>query len=109
VGNIYADEALHRARIHPRRPAHSLEGKALLSLYYALRCILRQAIRAGGTSVRSYVDASGSMGNFQYSLQVYGREGKTCRFCGDSIVRERVAGRSSFFCRRCQPERQKRE
>jgi formamidopyrimidine-DNA glycosylase len=109
VGNIYADEALHQARIHPRRPADSLEGKALLRVYHALRRILRAAIRAGGTSVRSYVDASGSMGGFQHSLQVYGREGKACRFCGGSIVRERVAGRSSFFCPRCQRERQKKE
>jgi len=108
VGNIYADEALHRAWIHPRRQADSLGEEALLRLYHALRRILREAIRAGGTSVRSYVDASGSMGGFQHSLQVYGREGKTCRFCGAIIVRERVGGRSSFFCPRCQPERQKR-
>jgi formamidopyrimidine-DNA glycosylase len=103
VGNIYADEALHRARIHPRRSADSLEEKAVRRLYHALRRILQEAIRAGGTSVRSYVDASGSTGRFQHSLRVYGREGKACRFCGSIIVRERVGGRGSFFCPRCQP------
>lgn len=107
VGNIYADEALHRARIHPRRQSDSLGEEALLRLYHALRRILREAIRAGGTSVRTYVDASGSTGSFQHSLRVYGREGSACRFCGSIVVRERVAGRSSFFCPRCQPLRKK--
>jgi len=103
VGNIYVDEALHRARIHPRRKANMLEEETLLRLYHTLRRILRKAIRAGGTSVRSYVDASGLAGGFQHFLRVYGREGKACRFCGASIVRERVGGRSSFFCPQCQP------
>ena len=103
VGNIYADEALHRARIHPRRKANMLEEETLIRLYHSLRRILRKAIRAGGTSVRSYVDASGFAGGFQNFLRVYGREGKACRFCGASIVRERVGGRSSFFCPQCQP------
>ena len=103
VGNIYADEALHQAQIHPHRRADALPEKTLLHLYYALRRILREAIRAGGTSVRTYVDASGSTGGFQRSLRVYGREGRACRSCGATIVRERVAGRSSFFCPRCQP------
>ena len=106
VGNIYADEALHRARIHPRRPADSLEEKALRGLYRALRRILQEAIQAGGTSVRSYVDASGSTGGFQHSLRVYGREGEACRICDAPIVRERVGGRGSFFCIRCQPLRE---
>ena len=108
VGNIYADEALHRARIHPRRRADSLGEEALVRLYHSLRRILREAIQAGGTSVRTYVDASGSTGAFQHSLRVYGREGKRCRFCGSSIVRERVGGRGTFFCPRCQPLRRKK-
>jgi formamidopyrimidine-DNA glycosylase len=108
VGNIYADEALHRARIHPRRRADSLGEEVLPRLYHGLRRILREAIRAGGTSVRTYVDTSGSSGAFQHSLRVYGREGKACRFCGSPIVRERVGGRGTFFCPRCQPLRQRR-
>lgn len=102
LGNIYTDETLHQARIHPRRQAASLREKDILRLYHALQRILRGAIRARGTSVRTYVDARGAPGGFQKSLRVYGREGKACRVCGGSIVRERVGGRSSFFCPRCQ-------
>src|SRR4030042_1069960 len=102
VGNIYADEALHRARIHPRRRSDSLGEKTLFRLLHVLRFILGEAIRAGGTSVRTYVDANGSVGKFQNRLRVYGREGQPCRICGKSIVRERVGGRSSFYCPRCQ-------
>ena len=103
VGNIYADEALHRARIHPCRKSDSLDEKTLRRLYHRLRRILREAIRAGGTSVRTYVDANGSVGKFQNHLWVYGREGQPCHTCGGSIVRKRVGGRSSFHCPRCQP------
>lgn len=103
VGNIYADEALHRAQIHPRQRVEVLEEKILLRLYHALRQVLRGAIRAGGTSVRTYVDANGSAGGFQKLLRVYGREGGACRSCGASILREKVGGRSTFYCPRCQP------
>jgi formamidopyrimidine-DNA glycosylase len=103
VGNIYADEALHQARIHPRRKADRLPEEALLRLHRALQRILHAAIRAGGTSVRTYVDANGATGKFQGSLRVYGREGEGCRSCGAPIIRKHVAGRSSFFCSRCQP------
>ena len=102
VGNIYADESLHRAGVHPRRRADSLEKKTLFRLHLALQEVLQESIRAKGTSVRSYVDASGSTGGFQNLLRVYGREGDPCRLCGAPIVRERVGGRSSFFCPRCQ-------
>jgi formamidopyrimidine-DNA glycosylase len=103
VGNIYADESLHQARIHPRRNSATLSNQALLALYRTLRRILRAAIRSGGTSVRSYVDSAGSPGRFQNFLRVYQREGEPCRQCGANLVREPVGGRSSFFCPRCQP------
>ncbi len=103
VGNIYADEALHRAKIHPRQRSEALEPGALLRLYRSLRQILREAIRAGGTSVRTFADSRGSAGRFQSFLQVYGREGEACRTCGAVIVREKVGGRSSYYCPRCQP------
>jgi len=103
VGNIYADEALHQARIHPRQQASALREKDLHRLYQALRQILRKAIWAGGTSVRTYVDVRGSAGGFQRSLRVYGRAGEACRRCGATIIRERVGGRGSYFCPRCQP------
>jgi len=102
VGNIYADESLYRAGIHPRRKSDSLGNKTLFRLHQVVQEVLKESIRAKGTSVRSYVDASGSTGAFQNSLRVYGREGEPCRVCGTPIVRERVGGRCSFFCPRCQ-------
>jgi formamidopyrimidine-DNA glycosylase len=105
VGNIYADESLHRARIHPRRNSAELSGEELRRLYRALKRILQAAIRAGGTSVRSYVDSAGARGGYQNFLRVYRREGEACRNCGGTLVREMVGGRSTFFCPRCQPAR----
>jgi formamidopyrimidine-DNA glycosylase len=102
VGNIYADESLHRAGIHPRRRSDSLGEEALFRLHRALQEVLKESMQARGTSVRSYVDAAGSAGGFQHFLRVYGRKDEPCRVCGTFIVRERVAGRSSFFCPRCQ-------
>ncbi len=103
VGNIYADETLHRAGIHPRRRGDTLKKDNLLRLYGALQEVLQEAIRAGGSSVRTYVNSRGVPGEFQKRLRVYGREGKACTVCGTPVVRERVGGRSSFFCPRCQP------
>jgi formamidopyrimidine-DNA glycosylase len=102
VGNIYADESLHRAGIHPRRKSDSLSGKTLSRLHRAVQEVLSEAIESRGTSVRSYVDASGSAGGYQHFLRVYGREGEPCPACGARIVREIVGGRSSFYCPRCQ-------
>jgi len=105
IGNIYADEGLHRAGIHPRRNSVSLTDPELSCLCRALRRILREAIQSGGTSVRSYVDSEGSRGKFQNFLRVYQREGEKCHRCGATIVRKQIGGRSSFFCPRCQPEK----
>ncbi len=113
VGNIYADECLHRAAIHPRRRSDSLSGKTLSRLHRAVQEVLKEAIEAGGSSVRSYVDSDGSVGGYQHSLRVYGREGEPCPSCAGGIVREIVGGRSSFYCPRCQrkpsPDRAKKE
>jgi formamidopyrimidine-DNA glycosylase len=110
VGNIYADESLHRAGIHPRRRSDSLDEDTLSRLHRGLQGVLRESIQARGTSVRSYVDAAGFCGGFQHLLRVYGREEEPCRVCGTFILRQRVAGRSSFFCPRCQrlPEKIRR-
>jgi formamidopyrimidine-DNA glycosylase len=102
VGNIYADEALHRAGIHPRRRADSLRNQTLFGLHKALQQILQQAIRCGGTSVRTYVNSRGEAGGFQKYLKVYGREGSPCMACGTVIVRQTIGGRGSFFCPQCQ-------
>ena len=102
VGNIYADESLFRAKVHPRRKSHLLTARTVCRLHQALRAVLNEAIRAGGSSVRSYVDSTGAAGGYQHSLRVYGREGEPCPSCGAKIVREIVGGRSSFYCPRCQ-------
>jgi len=104
VGNIYAAEALFRGRIHPLRPANTLnpaEGRALLR---GLRSVLRQAIQARGTTLRDYRTATGEEGNFGTALRVYGREGEPCPRCKAPVVRIVFGNRSAFFCPRCQPE-----
>jgi len=102
VGNIYADEALFRARIRPRRRASSLTRDELRRLHNALRRVLTEAIRLGGSSVSDYVDADGEEGFFQLKHRVYGREGKPCLVCKTPIKRIVIAGRSSHYCPRCQ-------
>jgi len=102
VGNIYADESLWRARIHPARRAARLEAAQLEKLRRALQKILGQAIALGGSSISDYRDADGAPGWFQLHHRAYGREGKPCSRCSSRIRRTIVAGRSSFFCPRCQ-------
>jgi formamidopyrimidine-DNA glycosylase len=102
VGNIYADEALFRAKIRPRRRASSLTRDDLRRLHTALKKVLQEAIRAGGSSISDYVDADGEEGFFQLRHRVYGREGKPCLVCKTPIKRVVIAGRSSHYCRHCQ-------
>ena len=102
VGNIYADEALARAGIRPRRRAASLTHAELKKLYDALKKVLREAIAAGGSSVSDYVGADGERGFFQIKHLVYGREGAPCRKCKTPIKRVVIAGRSSHYCPKCQ-------
>lgn len=102
VGNIYADEALFRSGIHPRRQAGSLTSVEVAALAAAIVSALRDGLRYGGTTIRSYADARGVRGRFQERLNVYGRRGKPCRACGTPIEREKVGGRGTHFCPRCQ-------
>jgi formamidopyrimidine-DNA glycosylase len=102
VGNIYADEALFRAGIRPRRRASSLTRDELKRLHRGLKAVLRQAIRLGGSSVSDYVDAEGRKGFFQLKHRVYGRETQPCLICKTPIKRVIIAGRSSHYCPRCQ-------
>jgi formamidopyrimidine-DNA glycosylase len=102
VGNIYADESLFRAGIRPRRRAASLTRAELQKLHVALKAVLREAIKLGGSSVNDYVDAEGQEGFFQLRHRVYGRESKPCLVCGTAIKRVIIAGRSSHYCPRCQ-------
>jgi formamidopyrimidine-DNA glycosylase len=103
VGNIYADESLFRARIHPARIASNLTQTQLTALHQAVREILTAAIRLRGSSISDYVDSNGNRGEFQLRHRVYQREGKPCVRCREKIRRVIVAGRSSHFCPRCQP------
>jgi formamidopyrimidine-DNA glycosylase len=102
VGNIYADEALFRTGIRPRRRAASLTHAELRKLHSALKQVLREAIRLGGSSISDYVDANGDEGFFQLKHRVYAREGKPCLVCTTPIKRVVIAGRSSHYCPRCQ-------
>ncbi|HOX05600.1 MAG TPA: bifunctional DNA-formamidopyrimidine glycosylase/DNA-(apurinic or apyrimidinic site) lyase [Planctomycetota bacterium] len=102
AGNIYADEALFRARLHPERVAAGLSAAEALSLARHLKQVLAEAVRRRGSSVDDYVDGSGLPGSFQKYHRVYGRTGQPCRNCGTKIVRLQVAGRSTHICPRCQ-------
>jgi formamidopyrimidine-DNA glycosylase len=102
VGNIYADESLWRARIHPERIGARLSAKEAAGLRRALREILLRAIALRGSSIADFVDAEGAPGEYQRRHKAYGREGQECARCGTMIRRIVVAGRSSFFCPKCQ-------
>lgn len=102
MGNIYTDESLWRAKVHPKRLGANLKRDELRKLYRAVQAILTEAIRLGGSSISDYVDSEGQPGEFQLRHRVYQREGKKCARCGTAIRRIIVAGRSSYFCPRCQ-------
>lgn len=110
VGNIYASEACWRAQIDPHAPAGALTQATATRLVAAVVAVLRDAIADGGTSLRDFVSGDRSPGYFQQRLDVYGREGAPCRRCASEgattlVVREQLAGRSTFRCPRCQPRR----
>jgi formamidopyrimidine-DNA glycosylase len=102
IGNIYADESLWRAKIHPMRVAANLSRKEVRALHRAVQSVLNEAIRLRGSSVSDYVDADGQRGLFQQRHRVYQRGGKKCPRCGATIRRIIVGGRSSHFCPQCQ-------
>ena len=104
VGNIYADEALWRARLHWARPTETLKRGEVARLLGAVREVLSEALRAGGTSFDTlYVNVNGESGYFDRSLQAYGREGEPCSRCGTPIRRDAFMNRSSYSCPHCQP------
>jgi formamidopyrimidine-DNA glycosylase len=102
VGNIYADESLWRAKIHPARLGARLSRAQAAGLHRALQKILRRAIALRGSSISDFVDADGRPGDYQRRHRAYGREGKPCARCGTRIRRMLVADRGSYFCPRCQ-------
>ena len=102
LGNIYADESLFAARIHPRRLTSSISPKKLTELHGHIQRLLKMAISKMGTSVDSFSGVNGSPGQFQKYLKAYGNEGEPCATCGRRIVREKIGSRSAHYCPRCQ-------
>jgi formamidopyrimidine-DNA glycosylase len=108
LGNIYVCEALFRARLSPKRRASTIAGRngapnaRAAALVDAIKAVLQDAIRAGGSSLRDHRRADGSLGDFQHSFLVYDREGQPCPSCGGAVKRIVQGGRSTFFCPACQ-------
>jgi formamidopyrimidine-DNA glycosylase len=102
LGNIYVDEALWHARLHPLRPARELGGDETESLHRAIRKVLRLGIERQGASLRDYSTPSGDPGGMQHEFRAYGRGGEPCDRCGASIAKTRVTGRGTWYCPRCQ-------
>lgn len=102
MGNIYADEALFRAGVHPKRAAASLRKDRIERIYNAMREVLAEAIESRGSSISNYVDADGRKGSFQTAHRVYRRTGKRCTNCGTEIKRIVLVQRGTHFCPKCQ-------
>ena len=102
VGNIYADEALWRARIHPQRPAGELDPGELKALHGGIRTALKAGIERQGATLRDYRTPDGGSGAMQHEFKVYGREGEPCDRCGTPIEKIRAAGRGTWYCPNCQ-------
>lgn len=103
VGNIYADESLFRAKLHPTRRANDLTRPEADRLRKAVAAVLTHAIEKRGSTIRDYIGGSGLSGGFQDEFSVYGRTGEPCRGCGEAVAVLRLAGRSTHHCPRCQP------
>ena len=102
IGNIYCDEILFDTKIHPLKKGTELKKKEYELLIEAIPRILAHAIKAGGTTIRSYTSALDVSGRFQIALKAYGQEGEPCSYCDRPLTRIKVSGRSTVFCERCQ-------
>jgi formamidopyrimidine-DNA glycosylase len=102
LGNIYANESLFRANIHPLRPAKQLTFADCTRLVAEIRVTLTESIQQGGSTLRDFVSATGQAGYFQQNYWVYGRNGEPCRVCGEKILHIKQGQRASFYCGRCQ-------
>ena len=102
IGNIYADEILFKARIRPDRQAGKITDKEIEEVARAAKLIIKKAIKFRGTTFSDYIDSSGKKGNFSQFLQVYGRTGKKCLRCRGIIKKEKIAGRGTHYCQKCQ-------
>ncbi|MFH1096507.1 MAG: zinc finger domain-containing protein [Candidatus Desantisbacteria bacterium] len=106
IGNIYADEILHKTGIHPLQHSHTLSETQIAKLYQAMQEILSQAIEQKGSSISDYVDLNGQKGNYQRYHHVYQRQGQPCLTCQREITRIKIGGRSSHFCPNCQQNKE---
>lgn len=106
LGNIYVDEALWRAKIHPETSGNVLTEREVAQLHEAIIDVLAQAVTAGGTTIRTYQNALGEAGNFQTSLYVYGQQGTPCARCGTPIIKCKVAQRGTHLCPHCQQKKE---
>ena len=102
IGNIYADESLYAAKIHPETKVQNITDQELTKLYHELQAVLRLSIEKGGSTDRNYVDAEGKRGSYLTFAKVFRREGKSCPRCGTTIIKLRVAGRGTHICPHCQ-------
>ncbi|HJV31889.1 MAG TPA: DNA-formamidopyrimidine glycosylase [Bacillales bacterium] len=102
LGNIYVDEALFRAGIHPERIASTLNDKEISLLHQEIVNTLMEAVNQGGSTIRSYINSQGEMGMFQRQLLVYGRKNEDCKKCGTALIKTVVGGRGTHFCPTCQ-------
>ncbi|MBL5766303.1 DNA-formamidopyrimidine glycosylase [Heyndrickxia sporothermodurans] len=106
LGNIYVDEALFRAQIHPDRKANTLTGREITLLHREIIETLSEAVEKGGSTIRSYVNSQGQIGMFQLELLAYGRKGEPCKRCGTPIEKTVTGGRGTHFCPKCQKIKQ---
>ena len=102
LGNIYVDEALFRAGIHPERIANTLNKNELTLLHREIVATLSEAVKKGGSTIRSYVNSQGEIGMFQLELYAYGRKGEECKRCGTPLEKTTVGGRGTHYCPQCQ-------
>lgn len=102
LGNIYADEACFETKIKPFRRIKTLTRKEKLNLYENIKKVLRKGIKYRGTSINTYVDVEGKSGRFQEIMKIYGKYGQPCSVCGTEIKKDKVAGRTSSYCPKCQ-------
>ncbi|MWV44003.1 DNA-formamidopyrimidine glycosylase [Paenibacillus sp. HJL G12] len=102
IGNIYVDESLFRAGIHPEQLTNTLTDEQFQALHQAVVATLSESVEVGGSSIKSYVNGQGEMGMFQHQLKIYGRQNQPCQSCGTLIEKSVVGGRGTHFCPVCQ-------
>ncbi|MEF8847429.1 MAG: bifunctional DNA-formamidopyrimidine glycosylase/DNA-(apurinic or apyrimidinic site) lyase [Candidatus Paceibacterota bacterium] len=104
IGNIYSDEILWRAKIHPSTPTNELNNEELKKILKEIKSVLEKALQKRGTSIADYRDIHGEKGHYQEELEAYHQHGEPCSRCGSTVKRMKIGGRSAHFCPKCQPE-----